>query len=110
MTRYRRKDAKPGELIAYYGKLPHDNPDICYAWGGDGATKRHGNLLAMMFGGKRVEPVYGQERAGNGGLPYRFTRSFLEELDAAGCDLSTLKFSIRMKTNAHANIDNGEVQ
>ncbi len=97
MKRYRRKTAKPGELLAYYGQLPGDNPDICYAWGGGGATKRHGNLLATMFGGKRIQIVYGQERAENGGLSYKFTKSFLEELEAAGCDLTTLKFSIRMK-------------
>jgi hypothetical protein len=97
--RYRRRTAKPGQVLVYYGKIPGDEPDIVYAWGAGGASKRHGNLLAWLFGGQRVRIVYGEERAQNGGSPYVFDKTMLEELDAAGFDLTTLNFSIQMKSD-----------
>lgn len=96
--RYRRKYAKPGQLLVYYGKLPHENPDICFAWGGDGATKRDGALLHYMFSGKRQRHIHDpEERKKNGGYPIAFDPSFIEELEARGYDLTTLKFSIQKK-------------
>lgn len=97
--RYRRRNAKPGQLLAYFGKLPGDNPDIVYAWGGDGATKRHGNLMHYLFGTPRVELLHG-DAAKKEGHPWRFGKSLLQELEAAGCDLTTLRFSIEMKPAA----------
>lgn len=95
--RYRRRDAKPGQLIAYYGKLPHDNPDIVYAWGGEGVGKRHGSMLHCLFGTSRLELVWCDDQIKNGGRPYKFGKSMLEMLDEAGFDLTTLKFSIELK-------------
>lgn len=109
MKRFRRLHAKPGQLLVYYGKLPGDNPDICFAWGGEGATRRDGALLHYMFSGKRMQPVYGQERDENHGLPWKFDKSFLEELEARGYDLTTLKFSIQLKRQQpEANPDEQE--
>ncbi len=95
--RYRNKSAEPGELLVYFGKLPHDGPDICYAWGGGGASKRDANLITHFFGGKRCEPVFGDERSQQGGLPYKWEPRLIEELEARGYDLTTLKFSIQKK-------------
>lgn len=60
--RYRRKRAKPGQLLIYYGKLPHDDPDVIFAWGGAGANKCDANLLSFALSGKRQRVVYGEER------------------------------------------------
>lgn len=91
-----RRHAKPGQCLVYYGKLPGDSPGICYAWGDEGATKRHGGLLSYLFGGQRIRLVYGEERE-KAGYPYIWDKSMLEELEAAGFDLTTLRFSIEMK-------------
>jgi hypothetical protein len=77
-----RKQAKPGELCAFYGKLPHDQPDVIYAWG-EGCSKRDSALLFSVFGSKRPD-WQGQ-----------LQDSLLDDLKARGYDLSTIKFSIR---------------
>lgn len=96
--RYPQRHAKPGQLLVYYGKLPHSDPDICYAWGGDGASKYDGNFLSHVLGSPRCKPAVSEDevrRAGRRG--YVFECSILEELDARGYDLATLKFSIQKK-------------
>lgn len=96
--RYRRRNAKPGELIVYYGKLPYDSPDVCFGWGGAGADKRDGALLHYMFGGKRQRlAISDEDKKAAGGYPVVFDKSFLEELVERGYDLTTLKFSIQKK-------------
>lgn len=96
--RYRSRNAKPGELIMYYGKLPGDNPDVCYGWGGDGASKRDGALLHYMFAGKRQrQAISDEDKKASGGYPIVFDKSFLEELEVRGYDMTTLKFSIQKK-------------
>lgn len=98
MKRYRRKDAKPGQLLVYYGKLPHENPDIIFAWGGGGAAKCDANLLTYVFSGKRQRHIHDpEELKKNGGYPIAFDPSLLEELETRGYDLTTLKFSIEKK-------------
>lgn len=94
--RYRARKVKPGQLVMYYGKLPGDSPDVVYAWGGDGAGKRHGNLLSWLMGGPRIELLFGEDRE-KAHRDWRHGRSILEELDAAGFDLTTLRFSIEIK-------------
>lgn len=96
--RHRQRHAKPGQLLVYYGKMPHSDPDICYAWGGGGASRQDGNFLSYALGSKRVAPVYGQERIDNGGQHFIFENSVFEELEARGYDLTTLRFSIQKKT------------
>jgi hypothetical protein len=87
--KYRRPKAKPGELKVQWGKLPYDSPDICYCWGGDGATSSDGSLLHCMFSGFswRKSDSFGAIQ--NDG--------YLKELEARGYDLTTLKFSIQKK-------------
>ena len=100
--RYRRKNAKPGQLLVYYGKLPHDDPDVVFAWGGAGANRRDGAYLQWALGGKRCRPVYGEERVKVGG-PVVFDPSVLEELEARGYDITTIQFSIMKKEVQHGS-------
>lgn len=99
MSRMRvsRRKAKPGQLLAFWGRLPGDEPDMIFAWG-DRLNKRHGNLLHYILGSKRVELAFSdEERKKANGKDYYFGRTALEMLEDAGYDLSTLKFSIEMK-------------
>ncbi len=84
----RPKPAKPGELKAQWGKLPHNDPDICYLWGGGGAASGDGHLLHGMFSG------YGHRKGDSGIVEHD---GFLKELEARGYDLTTLKFSVQQK-------------
>ena len=94
--RYVRRNPKPGQLIAYYGKLKDEKPDVVVAWGGEGADKRHGNLLFYILGSERLELVHGDEAKALG-RDWKFGKSAIRMLEEAGYDLSTLRFSIEMK-------------
>lgn len=94
--RYRRRHAKPGQLLIYYGKLPHNDPDVVFAWGGDGANKCDANYLTYALCGKRQRMVFGEERE-KAGYPVTFDPSVIEELTARGYDITTIRFSIMKK-------------
>lgn len=97
MKRYRAPKVKPGQLMAYYGRVDGDSPDVCFAWGA-GLNKRFGNLLHYILGSKRIELAFSDEdRKKAAGRPYFFDKSALERLDEAGFDLRTLRFSIELK-------------
>ncbi len=93
MKRYRRRKAKPGELIAYYGKAERwDKPDICTAYGGAGADKPDSLMLMLALCDSPARTAkHGRESES---YPWR---SLLQELDARGYDLTTLRFSIQRK-------------
>lgn len=83
--RYRRKHAKPGELLAYYGKADsYGDPDLCYAWG-EGCQKADSRLVDYALHRKDYD-VFGT-----------YHPSFIEELEKRGYDITTLKFSIKKK-------------
>ncbi len=90
MKRLRRPILKDGELRIYWGRLPHENPDIVFAWQGDASMRRDTSLLHYMMASKHpdphVKPIFSKMRP-----------SLFEELDARGYDLTTLKFSIMKK-------------
>ena len=86
-----RRKAKPGEVLFFFGKLPDDDPDHIGMWGGEGATKRHSNAVMSGFTEKKIEL---NTRSFPG---WKSGNSFLQELDAAGFDTSTIEFSIRIK-------------
>ena len=90
MKRLRKPKLKDGELLVYWGKLPHDAPDIIYAREGDAGMKRDGAALHYYLGCKRpdpqVTPIFSKM------LP-----SMLEDLEARGYDITTLRFSIMKK-------------
>lgn len=89
--RFRRPKLKDGELRVYYGKLPHDCPDIIFEWHGDASMKRDSRLLHFYFGSQQpdwhVQPLFS-----------KMNLSLLEELKDRGYDITTLKFSIMKKT------------
>ncbi len=74
----------------YWGKEPHDSPDIILAWQGDRAMKADTNLLHYYMCSKRPD-VHSKQPFAN------MQPSLLEELGARGYDLTTLKFSIMKK-------------
>lgn len=87
-----RKKAKPGEVLFLFVRLAgEENPDFVGMWGGEGATKRHSNAVMYGFTGKRI--VDDQTRH----TGWKFGNSFLDDLDAAGFDTTTIEFSIRLK-------------
>lgn len=86
---WRAPKAKPGELVMRWGKMPNDSPEMCYAWG-DGASRRDMVLLHIAIASQHpdlaVSPLFS-----------KMNPSLLEELEARGYDLTTLKFSIFKK-------------
>lgn len=98
MKRYRKLKTKPGELKVYYGKLSHDDPGIIYSWG-EGIPSPDVSLVNMVLSGNRIRLLYGKEREEHFGASYTFDKSFIDELDARGFDITTFKFSIQKKTN-----------
>jgi len=79
----RNPKPKPGELVAWYGKLERgDNPDLCVAWGGEGAGKADGGILCHTLCDVKL---------------WDWDTSLLQEFEKRGYDLGTLKFSIQQK-------------
>ena len=90
MKRYRTPKLKNGELRVYWGKLPHDSPDVIYSWQGDRSMKRDTALLCHHFGSKTPDPF---EKP----IFSKMNPSLIEELEARGYDITTLRFSIMKK-------------
>lgn len=81
--RKRRLQAKPGELIAYYGYDRDGNgPDLCVAWGGQGAERADSRCLCAAL----ATEVYDQ-------IP------FFKILKDRGYDMATMKFTVRHSGN-----------
>jgi hypothetical protein len=86
--RWREPKAKPGELIARWGKVDGVT-DICIAANGDGVVAgADKNLLWNVICGPRY-----------GFIPSREGPSFLKELELRGYDLTTLRFSVMKKSD-----------
>ncbi|UWR74105.1 hypothetical protein [Phaeobacter inhibens] len=74
--------AKTGQLRAGWGRPERGaEPDLCYAWGGGGASKSDSRLICNAL-----------EQAGTSS-----GKTLREELEARGYDIATLKFSIEQK-------------
>lgn len=73
--------ANPGELKAAFGRDESGGLDIQYAWGGHGAQKPDARVLCNAIEEAKVFDG----------------RSLSQELERRGYDLTTLRFSIRMK-------------
>jgi hypothetical protein len=82
MKRWREPKAKPNQLKAQWGKLKHDSPDLCFAWG-DGVNKCDARLLSNAITSFTFEPG-----------SYETRPSLYDELEKRGYDMTTLKFSI----------------
>ena len=90
MKRLRKPKMKDGQLLVYWGKLPHDNPDVVLAWQGDSNMRRDTALLHQVLCSKQPDPhfkpIFG-----------KMNPSLVEELTARGYDIKTLRFSIMKK-------------
>lgn len=90
MKRFRTPKLKNGEMRVYWGKLPRDEPDVIFSWQGDSSMKRDSALLHYHMGSRHpdptVQPVFSKMRP-----------SLIEELEARGYDITTLRFSIMKK-------------
>jgi hypothetical protein len=82
-----RRKAKPGQVLFFYGRIPHEGEDHVTMWGGEGATKRHSNNVMHGFTQPKLWPYSERSTA----------KSFLDELDAAGFDIKTIQFCISVK-------------
>jgi hypothetical protein len=81
--------AKPGQLIARWAKLDrHIGPDLCYSWG-DGCDRTDSRLLHDTLTAPTPPPVFRPDEP--------WGPSFVEELEARGYDITTLRFSISKK-------------
>ena len=92
--RLRKPKLKDGELVAYWGRFGRgEPPEIGYAWTDGRWGKRDANLLHSVFACRQPNlfayPLFS-----------KMEKSFIEELDARGYDLTTLKFSISKKVEA----------
>ncbi|MDY1006930.1 hypothetical protein [Sphingomonas sp. CFBP9019] len=91
MKRYRTLTAKPGELKAGYGREDrHCSPSLVYVWGGGGAQKPDARVLGSALEDKRHGYAFPS-------MALEQRPSLIEELEARGYDITTLRFSIRMK-------------
>ena len=90
MKRFRKPKLKDGELRIYYGKLPHDNPDVVLAWQGDSMMKRDTALLHHFICSQHPDPhfrpIFG-----------KMNKSLVDQLVERGYDITTLNFSIMKK-------------
>lgn len=90
MKRFRRPKLKDGELRVYWGRLPGDTPDVLYQWQGDSSMKQDCRLLHNHFATMNpdlfAKPLFS-----------KMEPSLLEELEARGYDITTLRFSITKK-------------
>ena len=91
MKRYRTPTAKPGELKVGYGRKDrHCSPSLVYVWGGGGAQKPGARVLGSAFEDKRHGYAFPS-------MALEQRPSLIEELEARGYDITTLRFSIQMK-------------
>lgn len=92
-NRFRVPTPKAGILEAKFGKAERgDDPSIVYVHGGAGSSRPDSRFLCTWFEGRDVQT--GAHRFGDEG------KSFVQELEARGYDITTLKFSIRLKEAA----------
>lgn len=88
MKRFRKPKLKDGELRVYWGRVPHEEPDIVLSWQGDRTMKRDTNLLHYAFCSKHPDPFARP-------IFSKMDPSLIDELKARGYDITTLKFSIQ---------------
>lgn len=89
--RYRSPKPKPGEIIAQWGKLPHNNPDLCYFWGA-GVQKCDAHLLHNTLTGKVCRTNFDRDRSQPLTLlnATTYDPGFLEELEKRGYDVADI--------------------
>ena len=91
MKRYRTPTAKPGELKAGYGREDrHCSPNLVYVWGGEGGQKPDARVLGSALEDKRHGYAFPS-------MVLEQRPSLIEELEARGYDITTLRFTIGLR-------------
>lgn len=91
MTRLRAPKLKTGELRIYWGREPCSRDlDVIFAGNGDQSMRADSRMLHCYIASRSPDPFATP-------LWSKMRPSLLEELDARGYDLTTLKFSIQKK-------------
>lgn len=80
---------KPGVLKAQWGSVDGSGPDVCYAWG-EGVSGADARFLSTVLCGERLRLAFPS-------METVAEKSFIEEMEARGYDITTLKFSIQKK-------------
>lgn len=96
MKRWRQPKAKPGELKAQWGKLRHNNPDLCYVWG-EGTHSADGHFLHHILCSDRLAHDWDAPSDASRLSLTKYEPSFVKELESRGYDITTLRFSIQKK-------------
>lgn len=78
--------SRDGELKCQWGKLADHKPDLIYTRG-EGIPRADAHLLHSTISSKDYSPMDKQ-----------WHPSFIEELEARGYDIKTLKISVQKKT------------
>lgn len=98
MKRLRKPKLKDGELRMYWGREPHDAPDVILAWQGNRMMKRDTAMLHSFMCSMRPDPFAKP-------LFSKMEPSMIDELKARGYDITTIKFSIqKMPDNAEMTV------
>ena len=91
MKRYRTPNAKAGEVKIVYGRIDrHNDPDLCVAWGAGTDMKCTGRLVMNALTEKAMRLKFP-------GPGHEYRPSLVEELEARGFDIETLRFTISKK-------------
>jgi hypothetical protein len=101
MKRLRKPKLKDGELRVYWGREPRDAPDVMFAWQGKSEMRRDTRLLHYHLATQSPD-VFATP------LFSKMNPSLLEELEARGYDLTTLKFSIMKKVQPVSSTEEKE--
>lgn len=89
--RYRTPVAKPGHIKIEWGKASrHDSPDLVVAWGDGVDMKCTGRLIMNAITEKPLRSKFP-------GPGHEYGTSLVDELEARGFDIATLKISIQRK-------------
>lgn len=89
MKRFRKPKLKGGELRVYWGKVDGEGPDVVLDWRSPalrGDSLLLYNYICTKSPDTSVKPLFSKMRP-----------SLIEELEARGYDITTLRFSIMKK-------------
>lgn len=90
--RWHTPTAKPGQLKIVYGREDrYSRPDVVVAWGGHGADKCDARMAMHALTEKRMTRAFPS-------MDIIFEPSLIEELEARGYDITTLRFTIQRHT------------
>lgn len=92
MKRWRTPSAKAGEIKIVYGKADrHSDPDMVVAWGAGTDMRCTARLFMSALHDKRMARDFPS-------MEIIYEPSLVEELEARGFDITTLRITIQKKT------------